>query len=395
MRRISASYIFNGKGQFYKNGILELDDNNTVTGIVDTCGEIKETPFLEHYNGIITPGFVNSHCHLELSYLKGKLNTSQNLSGFVRQMLMRRNENNSNVHDDIEKADREMQANGIVACGDISNSSDSFIVKSKSKIKYHTFIELLGYNSNRIIEIFDGARKLQQLLLEKSLKSSIVPHAAYSVIPELMKLIVEQTQQQNTVISVHNQESKEEDGVFGLFPEGELAEILLTVGLRKGLFGEKYSTSFEFLADSLNNIGNILFVHNVFTRKRDIELIRQRKIEYYWVFCPKSNLYISNRIPDINLFKEETGRICIGTDSLASNTELSVLEEMKILQLNFPDIVLGDLLTWGTYNGAKALKMDDGLGSFDKGKKPGVNLVYNLDLQNMKLNSESKIKVIV
>ena len=395
MRRLSATYIFDGLGQFYKNGILELDDNNAVVSLTDTHGEIKETPFLEHYSGILTPGFINAHCHLELSYLKGKLDKTKNLSGFVRQMLQKRGIEKNNVHDEIEKADREMQANGIVACGDISNTSDSFSVKSKSKLKYYTFIELLGYHKEKVEELVNSSEKLQALCSELFLPSSVVPHAAYSVIPELMEKISEISQESGSVWSVHNQESIEENAVFDQDKMAELAEILSKVGLNKDSFGSAYKNSFDYLADKLPAKNNILFIHNVFTRQSDILTAKQKFINYYWVFCPKSNLYISNRLPDITLFNNEKERICLGTDSLASNTELSILEEMKTIQQYFPEIVLGDLLTWATFNGAKAIRMDKELGSFEKGKKPGVNLVYDLDLRNMKFNSDSKVKVFV
>ena len=71
--------------------------------------------------------------------------------------------------------------------------------------------------------------------------------------------------------------------------------------------------------------------------------------------------------------------IVLGTDSLASNDQLSILEEMKTLQKNFPDIALTEMLQWATINGARALQMDDQLGSFEKGKKPGIVLVEGLD----------------
>ncbi len=389
MRRISASYIFDGKGHFFKNGILELDDNNSVICLTDTSGEIKETPFLEYYNGIITPGFINAHCHLELSYMRGKLNKTENLTGFVSQMMQKRNEGKNNAQHEIEKADREMQSNGIVACGDISNTSDSFSVKSKSKIKYHTFIELLGFDKNKIFEIINNSKKLQDILQP----SSIVPHASYSVIPELLSEIIKIARESDSVLSVHNQESIEENDIFKE-KGGELAEVLKKVGWSNNLFKHRADSSFKALTKDFPSQNNILFIHNVFTGESDIQLARKIFSNYFWVFCPKSNLYISNRLPDVFLFRDEKERICLGTDSLASNNGLSILEEMKTLQLHFPGILLCDLFTWATCNGAKAIQMTKELGTFESGKKPGVNLVYDLDLQNMRLAPETKIKVL-
>jgi cytosine/adenosine deaminase-related metal-dependent hydrolase len=109
----------------------------------------------------------------------------------------------------------------------------------------------------------------------------------------------------------------------------------------------------------------------------------------FWCLCPNSNLYIENRIPPLNLLIDEGCEIVIGTDSLASNSNLSILEELKTLQFNFPDIPVEDLLYWATMNGAKALKEEKRFGSIERGKKPGLLLLENVDLQNMKLLPES------
>jgi cytosine/adenosine deaminase-related metal-dependent hydrolase len=83
--------------------------------------------------------------------------------------------------------------------------------------------------------------------------------------------------------------------------------------------------------------------------------------------------------------------ISIGTDSLASNTSLSILEELKSLQLNFPDLGLEELVSWATINGAMALASETRYGSFEVGKRPGILLLENVDLQSMKLLKESTV----
>jgi cytosine/adenosine deaminase-related metal-dependent hydrolase len=94
--------------------------------------------------------------------------------------------------------------------------------------------------------------------------------------------------------------------------------------------------------------------------------------------CPNANLYIENRIPDIPLFLKHTDRIVLGTDSLASNHQLSILEEIKSIKKIFPVITSAEMLVWATSNGAAALSFDARLGDFSKGKTPGVVLIENL-----------------
>jgi cytosine/adenosine deaminase-related metal-dependent hydrolase len=113
------------------------------------------------------------------------------------------------------------------------------------------------------------------------------------------------------------------------------------------------------------------------------------------VFCPNSNLYIENQLPPVFLFRKENLNICLGTDSLASNHELSVLAEMITLQIHFPEIKLEELVCWATLNGAKALKMENRFGSFEVGKNPGVNLISGIDFKTMKLTEKSKVKRLI
>ena len=105
----------------------------------------------------------------------------------------------------------------------------------------------------------------------------------------------------------------------------------------------------------------------------------------YFCLCPNANVYISNKLPDINLFVRNQCNIVLGTDSLASNDQLSILEEINTLQKAYPDLSLSEMLKWATSNGAKALKIDDKYGSFEKGKTPGVVLIQNESVVNLEV----------
>jgi imidazolonepropionase-like amidohydrolase len=90
-------------------------------------------------------------------------------------------------------------------------------------------------------------------------------------------------------------------------------------------------------------------------------------------------------LPPLDLFRKNYCNIVLGTDSLASNWSLSILDEMKTIEKKFPQITLEEMLQWATSNGAKALGIDVQLGSFEKGKKPGVVLISEEDLNLRKV----------
>ena len=135
MRRLSANYIYPINKPPLKNGIVEISDDGKVQAIIDTKGELKESRNLEFYNGVITPGFVNTHCHLELSGLRGKLKQNAGLPNFLKEIINYRKQGSSkDSFKAIELYDGLMRQNGIVAVGDISNTDLTITTKIKSEI---------------------------------------------------------------------------------------------------------------------------------------------------------------------------------------------------------------------------------------------------------------------
>ena len=132
----------------------------------------------------------------------------------------------------------------------------------------------------------------------------------------------------------------------------------------------------------------MLLVHNTFTQKEDIAFAKNAPIDVYWCFCPNANEFIEGTQPDYALFLNE--KCTIGTDSYASNWSLSILDELKTISNKNPDIPLEKLIKWGTYNGAQFLGFHQ-LGSIEKGKSPGLNLIENVQLGPFKLTEKSRV----
>jgi cytosine/adenosine deaminase-related metal-dependent hydrolase len=130
--------------------------------------------------------------------------------------------------------------------------------------------------------------------------------------------------------------------------------------------------------------GNLLLVHNTFISRDIIRELNKRKNLFYCL-CPGSNLYIGGAVPPANLLTEENCTITTGTDSLASNKNLSIISELRIIQEHFHGISLMELIKWATINGAVAMGEESSFGSIEPGKKPGLVLIENADLKNLKL----------
>ena len=173
MRKIAATYIFTPQQTLQKDSILICDDNGIIVEIVDNH-EKKELPGLEFYSGILVPGFVNVHCHLELSNLKGKIEERKGIGGFIGDINRLRNQETDELDQAMQIADRKMWAAGIAAVGDISNTIRSITVKLKSKIHYHTFVESFGFHPGRVEKSFDLAVFVQNNFRDNGLTAAIV-----------------------------------------------------------------------------------------------------------------------------------------------------------------------------------------------------------------------------
>ena len=395
MRKISANYIFPVSSSPIKNGILIIDNDGNVKDLLDPGQDSGVSKNLEVFNGILVPGFVNTHTHLELSHLKGKIPTGTGLPGFIHEIRRQRENDETIIKDAAAQGVSEMEKNGIVAVGDISNTNISFPLKVSGKIRFHTFVEVFGLLPNEAKEKISEGIKLLTLIKEKFFHSaSLSPHAPYSVSKELLTEISKYIINNPAPVTFHNQECMEELEMFS-FNKGKLKSTLEKTGLDMTKWKSPGISSLFWMLGHLPEKTKILSVHNTYTPAKDIETVCRHEPNVYWTLCPGANLYIEKRIPDINTLLQYTNNITIGTDSLASNHTLSVLFELITLHKHFPQIPLEKLINWGTLNGAKALNIDKEIGSFEKGKKPGINLIYGLDLQNMKLTKETKVKPIM
>lgn len=388
MRRLSANYIFPITSKPLKNGILEIDDNGKIINIIDTNGKLAESQNLEFYNGILVPGFINTHCHLELSYLKNKVSKKTGLIDFISYVSKSRNLKSEEIISAAFKADKEMYNNGIVASCDISNFDYSFNVKKQSKIYYHTFIEVFGLseenNNSKINNAIDLLKKLDEL----KLSGSISPHSTYSLNQNLFR---ELKKLKNNLISIHNQESDSENELYKN-NSGKLFDFFNTFSDYK--FPKTGFSSVISVSKFLKRDTRTLFVHNTFTNNEDLKYIKSHFSDFYFSFCPNSNLYIENKLPDFLIFDDFIDKITIGTDSLSSNTKLDILQELKTLNKS-SHFSLNQLLQFATINAAKFLNLNNKFGSFEVNKTPGINLISELNLKNLTLSNDSRLTKLI
>lgn len=388
MRIIQADYIFPLNQAPIKKGYLFIEDDGTVIHVTEIA-PITDDFEVEKYAGFICPGFVNTHCHLELSHLKGLIPEAAGLEKFIDQIPKMRDLPQANPSQSMRDADKEMCAAGIVAVGDISNTTAGLEVKKKSPLLYHSFVEVFGLDARKSEALLSEGKKVLETYRANNQSASLVPHAPYSVSPELLEGVYRHNKK--SLKSIHHQESKAENQLF-LDGEGGFVTLFEGKGVdisrikKMGISSSQYS-----ILKHLSKDEKILLVHNTYSTQEDINFIEHNLSNAYWCSCPKSNWFIDRQLPDYELWRKNKLKITLGTDSLASNGGLSILEEMKCIQENFPQISTNELLTWACKNGAEFLSFPK-LGSFSAGFNPGILLIKNT--QGTSLTKESCIKVL-
>jgi len=370
LKYFSADWIFPVASAPVKNGAVAVNPDGEIIEILTEEEIIRLGLEITKYRGAIVPGFINTHCHLELSHMLGQIPERTGLVEFVRSIIANRQANAEQIMEAMHNADQKMFENGIVAVGDISNQVSSKAVKEKSQIHYHTFIEALGFNPERADAIMDHVKGIKQDF--EPLSASIVPHAPYTVSPELFELIREEAEKTNTFISVHNQETDNENA-FLENKTGGFLDLYKFLGMDISFFEPTNKTSLQTWLPYIKEQKTLL-VHNTVSDRADVLFAKEHNSHLYWCLCPQANLYIENTLPDVNLLINEKVKITLGTDSLASNHQLNILSEMITLQ-NHKKVGFEALLRWATINGAEFLALDQQFGTIEAGKKPGLNLI--------------------
>lgn len=374
--KFRADQLFDGHRFLGNEKVLIAKDDGTIKDIVPLTEAGDD---IQHLEGILTPGLINAHCHLELSHLKDVIPPHTGLIDFLCSVVTKRGFAREIIDAAIVKAEKEMYDNGIVAVGDIGNTADTAAVKSKSRIRWQNFVEVLSFTDEKAVENFNHyksvAGELEAKLQTSNIKhrTSLVPHAPYSISPKTFQLINEATKGQ--VISIHNQEHPAEDELYKT-GGGDYLKLFSIFGIDKSPFPVTGQSSIRSVLPHFNNGQTIFLIHNSYMPEEDViwanDYAAVNGLKLVYCLCINANLYIENRVPPIDMLMKHNCHIILGTDSYSSNWQLSIAKEIAAIQQYFPHIPLETVLQWATYNGSRALGWGDELGSLSKGKIAGL-----------------------
>ncbi len=382
-RRIAANMLLRG-GRLYYNPIVEVDADGVICSV--QCDDIASqssgahrdsSVMTEFYSGIMLAGFVNAHSHLELAYLRGAIEPGSGFAAFaskigaVRDQFTREERLLA-----MERAVVEMEREGIVAVGDIVNGETSYEVKGRAGagISYRNFAELFGLRTHDM-------NAIEALLRHPNTEAT--PHSLYSLNDPILREVAH-FGDWSKPLSIHFMESESEQQLFDR--KGALYNWYERVGFECDFLD--YASPAERLVSLVPSGRSVILVHNCCVTQRDIDIVMSHfTAPVYWTVCPRSNEYISGVRPPLDLLRKSNLNICVGTDSLASNWSLSIVEELRLMA----DVPLVERLDWATRIGAAALGFDY-LGDIEQGRRPRINILSGLDYDTMQLTDRVKLR---
>ena len=391
-RRVAAEYVYTLEGnEPIINGFVEFDEDGTIVR-TGQCGDGDEV-----MKGALVPGFVNAHCHLELSHLHKKFRKGTGMAGFIDQINALRDWASDDVKTELvrEWMDK-LWKDGVSAVADISNDASSFPVKQSSPIYTRTFLEVFGTEPEDCEVVMESVMKLQDTSEEYGIDAAPTPHSCYTMSPQLLSAS-SAAGLESGFLSYHSQESQEEEDLL-ISGTGAMAENRRRAGMSTPpVTGE---SSLKYFIDRLADVKpaphkeHILLVHNVTLKQDDIDAAKKAFENVYWAICPLSNIFIHDALPPVPLMRENGLKICLGTDSLSSNDDLDMMAELVCLHENFSDVPMAELFRWASRNGAEFLGKENVLGSFAEGRRPGIVLVNGLD-ENGNITGRSRSERII
>ena len=389
MKRIAAKYVYPlTSTEPLVNGFVEVEEDGTVvrTGVCEDPA--KEPVFLD---GALVPGFVNAHCHVELSYMKGLFRKGTGMAGFIDQINeLRDTKSLEQKVSDLTQAMDSLWEQGVVAMADISNCDDSFAVKARHPMYTRTFLEVFGTEPEDCGAVMEGVRKLKAVADGFGIDAAPTPHACYTMSPELVTAVSAEGLKSG-FLSFHSEETEEEEEMLK-YGSGKMWENRVKAGMSVPPVTGK--SSLLYFIDRLLQghpapfDEHILLVHECCMDQEGIDAVKAVMNHPFVAVCPLSNLFIHNALPPIDLMRRNGLKVCVGTDSLSSNDDLRIVDELFCLQRNFPEVPLGELFTWASRNGAEFLSKPE-FGALEAGKKPGLVLVDHLDAEG-RLTAASK-----
>ncbi|MEW6609112.1 MAG: amidohydrolase family protein [bacterium] len=368
---LKANYILPILTPLIQDGGIHIKD-----GTIIECAKFSkissgDKKIVELKNACLLPGFVNAHSHLELTSLKGKIPYKGSFIQWIQDIIeAKKGWNERNYINSLKLSIKQLIESGTTTIVDITASGLSPQILLTSNLRGRTYKEITGFKFDSVSQIITDLKKyLSNLSPTNLIDFGVSPHSPYSVSPKLLTELFSLSQNNNLPLSIHLAEDKTELK-FLMKGKGEIINLLKELNVWEDEWKQPGLSSVKYL-DSIGILNsNIIGVHLNCINEEDLEILKKRRVGV--VHCPKSHKFFQRDDFPIQKLIDKGIIIALGTDSLASNDSLNMLEEIKELKRRYKTLSAEEILELATINGAKILGLMDKIGTLQPGKKADI-----------------------
>jgi cytosine/adenosine deaminase-related metal-dependent hydrolase len=361
-----ARWIFPVDSEPVENGIIEIQHGRIV------AVHATPDPKAEDLGNVaIIPGLINAHTHLEFSDLANPVEPARPFSNWIRAVVeQRRNRIGPSA---VDRGVQESCQSGTTTLGEIATSDWPRGEFPASNLRTVLFRELLGLLPEQANQQLTIARTHLELNpTESNLIRGLSPHAPYSVHPDLFHQLVELANEFQAPLAVHLAETKSELELLS-HGTGELVEMLADFGVWQPNIISLGTKPLDYLR-SLEKLDHVLIVHGTYLSVEEMDFLAEHP-NMTVVYCPRTHHYFGHEEHPWQELLNRNINVAMGTDSRASNPNLSLWEELCFLHDRYPGVAPKTLLELGTLSGARALGLDDETGRLSVGKSADFAVV--------------------
>lgn len=356
-----AKYVLAEPERLLENAAVQVTGSGRISSVAPWKGPSVRPAGVDWGSAVILPGLVNAHTHLELTSLRNKLTRFSSFTDWISQLVSRRRLwTSEDFQASVNEGAGACLSSGTTTIGDIRASAAWIDAGGGNRLRRFVFKEILSLQPAQSDEVL---RELKALLdqADSSLlvKHGISPHAPYTVSPELYRRAAEFARLQGRILATHVAETRAELQ-FLQNGTGEFRDFLGALGNLPDDWRPPGLAPIPYL-DSLGVLGrNCLLIHCNYLDAESMARILKARSSV--VYCPRSHDFFGHENHPVRQLLDLGINVALGTDSLASNSSLSLIDEMRFLFKKRKDIKSGEIFRAATVNGAAALNHGGSLG---------------------------------
>ncbi|MEK6675485.1 MAG: amidohydrolase family protein [Planctomycetota bacterium] len=383
--RIKARFVVPVDGPAIVNGAIDIADGTI--GFVGPADQVGGSADVDYGDAVLCPAFVNAHTHLELGFLAGLIPLSFGFVDWLGKLvenLKAHPPTQQLIQSAVRQGVQESLSHGVVTMGDIARHTAwvrEALMGCPARVTSFGEVIAIGSGRSFLAERLGQASKPFELPDDSwnfsngeggNLGIGISPHAPYTVEPDGLSACADLAQRNSLPLAIHVLESADEEA-FTLRGEGRLSDHLKRVGV----WDDRIATAGYRPVELLGRCGVLgkrtLLIHANYVEEDDIRRIAESGSHV--VFCPRTHAAFGHRPHRFEQMLWAGINVCVGTDSLASNPSLSILDELRCIAQSHRDMSRDLILTMGTLRGARALGMENDIGSLTVGKHADIVVV--------------------